>query len=90
MSEIGFAAWSFGAQKGVYQPPYCLKYRGRWWRTLPLTAPLGEACLGTVEIDALHKIARLPHGARRCMDNLVRTNRRFADLPLINPIMVQP
>lgn len=89
MSEQGFDVWTFGAQKGLYQPPYIARFRGRWWRTFPLSAPHGEPMLSSADAARVRALGRLPFGARRCLDNLDRTDRAFRDLPLL-PLELLP
>jgi len=78
----GYAAWNYGAQKGVFQPPYIVRWRGRWWRTLPLSAPPGQSHLSPGDVDAIRALGALPFGMRRCMDYLARTQRQFSALPI--------
>jgi len=76
--------WTIGAQGGVSQPPYVVRWRGRWYRTLHLKAAGDPA--RTILADTLAWVRALPHlerGARRCMDYLTRTGKHFDDLPLL-------
>jgi hypothetical protein len=84
MRHYGYDSWDFGAQKGVYQPPLCVKWRGRWYRTLPRTAPAGEPSLDPADDERIRKFGRIPFGARACLDNLERRNKKFSDLPLFD------
>jgi len=84
MTLYGYDSWDFGAQKGVYQPPLCVKWRGRWYRTLPRSAPVGTPSLDPRIDEKIRKLGRIPFGARACLDNLTRRNKQFSDLPLLD------
>ena len=73
--DEGCAWWTLGAQKGIAQPPYVVRHRGRWYRTRP------ENDLSLVEQNALAAMERLDYGERRCLDYLNRMRKNFNDLP---------
>ncbi len=62
-----------GAQKGVNQPDYALKLRGRWYHIR----------FDEVTRTALKDWPRMKLGLRRILDYLDRTNKHFSDLPSI-------
>ncbi len=76
--------WTFGAQKGVAQPPYVIRSRGRWYRTIDRSA------MDTEQLRAIGNMPELDFGARRCTDYLVRTGKHFKDLPLAPARFVLP
>lgn len=80
----GYTWWTMGAQKGVYQPPYAVKWRGRWWRTHNMTAPTGEPRLSSDDLARIRALPQLPYGNRRVLDYLSRTHKHFRDLPLLD------
>ncbi len=83
-SQSGHTWWTIGAQKGIYQPPYAVKWHGRWWRTHYMTAPTGEPRLSSDDIARIRALPQLPYGQRRVLDYLSRTNKHFRDLPLLD------
>ncbi len=82
--DDGAVWWTVGAQGGVSQPPYAIKHRGRWYRTLALSSYEG-AYGGTMDANTkriVQAMPRIPHGVRKCLDYLERTHKHFSDLPL--------
>lgn len=83
MNTEGCDWYTVGAQKGIAQPPYVVRLRGKWYRTLPLSQPVD--CGPSMDAETKAAIDAMPHlefGARRCLDYLERTRKHFADLPL--------
>ena len=87
---VGYDSWSFGASGGIWQPPYVVRFRGRWWRTKPLTAEKREDHLSPGEVSALRRMPHLSYGASRCSDHLHRTGKTFSELPLFEPLRYVP
>jgi hypothetical protein len=75
--------WTHGAQQGVVQPPYAVKFRGRWWRTKPAASNHGDS-LTAEERGIVQALPKIPYGVRKVLDYLERTRRRFSDLPLLD------
>ena len=75
--------YTFGAQKGVAQPPYIVRWHGKWYRTLPLSqSPECGASMDPATRAAIEAMPHLEMGARRGLDCLIRAGKRFDDLPL--------
>ena len=84
MSPSGSVWWTVAAQKGVGQPPYAVKWCGRWWRTLPLHEAFNEGqSIEPVVLEFVRSLPVIPYGCPTLLDRLVRTNRHFGDLPLL-------
>lgn len=80
-TRLGAAWWTVGAQKGVGQPPYMVRWRGRWDRTLPVADPSGPS----MHPDTRAVVCAMPVlecDVRRCLDDRSRTRKRFQDLLL--------
>jgi len=85
-TKMGYDWWTVGAQKGIEQPPYVVRWKNRWWRTKPVScAPEGSPeNMSPLVKSALDAMGRLPFGVRPCLDYLERTRKRFSDLPLFD------
>jgi hypothetical protein len=83
MNKTGAAWYTPGSQQGIIQPPYVVRWRGRWYRTLPLSQPVeaGPSMDAATRL-AIESMPRLEMGVRRCLDYLIRTNKRVNELPL--------
>jgi len=91
----GVTWFTLGAQKGLDQPPYAVRWRGRWYRTLPLHASGVFDPTATSMSDPMRAWIedqpRLDFGLRRVLDYLIRTGKRFSDLPLMKiPLTLTP
>lgn len=77
----GVAWWTVGAQGGIVQPPYVMRWKNRWYRTLPLHNPDGESVDEETK-KFVYSQPILDFGVRRCLDYLESRKMQFRDLPL--------
>lgn len=76
LPQNGATWYTSGAQKGVHQPPYAVRYRGRWYRTVAKSYITDDV---QAQIDALGPI---PFGIPALHAYLSRRNKHFRDLSL--------
>lgn len=69
---------------GIGQPPYCVKWRGRWWLTEWVSAPRGLPQASADVLAFVRALGPLPFGMARFRDYLGRTGKRAADVPILN------
>lgn len=79
--EVGAVWFTLGCQGGTLQPPYAVKWKGRWWRTLPIRDPNGVS-MDDETRKLVESMPGIPFGLRKLLDYLERTGKRFNDLPL--------
>jgi len=74
----GCAQYTIGAQGGVFQPPYVIRYKNKWYRTEILNN------LSVEQARSISAMPRLDYGVSRCTNYLIRTHKKFSDLYLWN------
>lgn len=79
----GATWWTHGAQGGVGQPPYVVRWHGRWWRTLPLKDTTGGPSMGQTMAAWVHSLPPIENGLRLVLDYFARTGKHLSDLPLL-------
>ena len=80
LNRRGYFWWTHGAQGSVEQPPYAIRDHGRWYRVHKGHRPQKHCplCGGVCCLDSM---AILQFGVPRLVSYLVRTRKRFRDLP---------
>ena len=65
---------------GIGYPPYCVRWRGRWWVTEWVRSPVGFQATDNV-LSFVRALGQLPFGTVKLQDYLRRSHKGYRDVP---------